>query len=98
MVGAQVADVDVQRGTTLLRPGVHAQVRLGQQHGGRDAAGAMHRGRKGMKHLPHRLQATGAHRLQTSLPQGGGIGQPQRRAAASVKVGGEVQSVHGAAL
>jgi transketolase len=41
MVGAKVAHIHIHRYPGLLGPGVHAQVRFGQQHGGGDAAGAV---------------------------------------------------------
>jgi hypothetical protein len=51
-----------------------------------------------VKTLPHRLQATGGHGIQAGAAQGIGIGEPMRRAAASVEVGSEVQSMHGHAM
>ena len=57
MVGAEVADIDVERHGALLGPGVQAHVRLGQQHRGRDAARPVRRAGKGVEQLVDRLQA-----------------------------------------
>jgi len=48
-----------------------------------------------MKQLPHGLQPGGTHGVGACPPQGGGIQQPGTGAAAALKIGGEVQSLHG---
>jgi len=73
---------------------VHAQVRFGQQHRGRDTARALRRGGKTMEQLAHRLQARSAHGVRAGAAQGGGIQQPFAGAAAAMEISGEVQSLH----
>jgi hypothetical protein len=90
VVGAEVADVHVQRHGFLLGPGVNAHMRFGQQHGGRDAARAVHGVGKGVEQLVDGLQAGGLHGLHAPVAQAGGVGEPGRIAAAFVKVGGQV--------
>jgi hypothetical protein len=48
-----------------------------------------------MKHLRHGLQACRRYRLQATLTQQGGVGQPSEVTTALVKIGGQVESLHG---
>ena len=94
MVAAKVADVHVHRDTHLLGPGVHAQVRLGQEHRSRHAAGAMFCSRKTVRELVDRLQTCCQNFLRAAAHQTRGIRQPSGIALAVVEVGGEVKTLH----
>jgi hypothetical protein len=93
VVGAEVAHVDVERRRAELGPGVHGQVRLGEQH---DAGHAARRG-EAMEQLADRVQsarATAARQQCAARRRR----SSRARAVASAEVGGEVQSVHGARI
>ena len=95
MIGTEIAHVHIQRDGVLLGLGVHAQVRLGQQHRGSDTARALGCGREGVKQLVHRLQTRSAHGIRTGQGQCGGIQHALGSAAAATQIGSEMQSLHG---
>lgn len=95
MVATEIADVHIQRHRRRFGPGMHAQVRLGQQHGGRHAAGTVRGGREGVKEIRHGLQTGIVYGLYALRAQQRGIGQQRGRAGAAIQVGCEMQSVHG---
>ncbi len=90
MVGAKIANVHIQRGTGLLRPGMYAQVRLGQQHSSGHTAGAILSGRKGVRQLVDGLQTCRCRRLDAPRQEPLGIGQPCWIALAAFDIGSEV--------
>ena len=51
-----------------------------------------------MKKLGHRLKPRGPYSLVAGAAQRVSVEQPVRRAATTMKIGSEVQSVHGVAL
>ena len=55
IIAIKIANVYIQGGSAFFWPGVQAQVRLSQQHGGRDTTRTVPGGGKGVKQLCHRL-------------------------------------------
>lgn len=98
VVCTKIADIDVEGDRPLLGPSVDTQVGFRQQHRGSDSSGPMLRGRKRMNKLGDRLQPRCLHRLGAGAAQCVRVQQPMGRASAAMKVGSEVQSVHGGAL
>ena len=95
VVGAPVADVNVQRHGTQFRPGVHRQMRLGQQH----HAGHAARRRKAVEQRTHRPQPGSLDRLQAQRAQRVGVGHggmPGGVGRTTAQISREVQSLHGA--
>ena len=78
----------------LLGPGVNAQVRFGQQNGGRHAGRAPVGRRESVEQTAHRLQARRLSRCQAMFTQAGGISQPRHITAALVQIGGQMESLH----
>lgn len=95
IVTSKVAHINVKCHGVLFRPGVNAQVRFSQQHGGRDAARALRGGREGMKHMGDRLQTRARNRLPAMFTQKSAVRQPLGLTMTVVKIGGKVQSLHG---
>lgn len=77
---------------------MQAQVRLGQQHRGGESRWVGAGGCKRVKEPGYRLQARRMDGLQALLTHPFRIDQPESFAAAVMKIGGEVQSVHKQAL
>ena len=94
VVGPHIAHVDIEAHGPQFGPGVHAQMRFGQQHRGGHTAGAGGAGRKRMHQLVDRLQPTGCHGVQAGLAQRWRVLQPVRRTAAVVQISGQVKAKH----
>ena len=73
-------------------------MRLRQQHRRGESARRRARHRKGVKQLGHRLQARSVDRLHAPRPGACRFGKPVRVALAAMKIGGEVESLHGVTL
>jgi chromosome partitioning protein len=94
MVGSEIAHIHIHRHPGLLGPGVHAQVRFGQEHRGGHAAGAVWRGGERMGQLIDGLQAGTIDFTDAALDEPHGVGQPRRFALAAGQISGEVQALH----
>ena len=90
MISAEIANINIECYCTMLWPGVHAQVRLGQQDGGRHARGAQRCGGKGVKQLTDRLQARRLDELHAALAKARGVSQPRCITSALAQIGSEV--------
>ena len=94
VVRAEIANVHIQRYRALLRPGVHAQVRLCQQHRSRHAAGPMRAVGKGVEQCCYGLQAGLIHGLHAQCPKRLRVGQQSSTALAAVQIRRNVQALH----
>ena len=95
MVTAIVAYVNIQGDGGQFRPGVHTQMRLGQQNRSRYAAGGLIGVDKSVCQLIHWLKRGAGHSLQTPLQQPVSVRQPVAVTLALGEIGGKVQTLHG---
>ena len=95
LVATKITHIHIQRHGGFFGPGVHAQVRLGQQHRGSDAARPIGTGGKAVHQLVDGLQPRSLHRLHAGGQQLVGFGEPVRLALAVAEISSEVQALHG---
>lgn len=94
VVCTKVAYVNIQRHGTLLRPGVHAQMRLRQQYCCRHATWPVCRRWKAVEQLAYRLQTLRIDSIYAMFSQARSVCQPGAFALAVVQIGGEVKALH----
>ena len=98
MVALEVADEDVDRDRAEFGPGVHRQVRLGEQDDAGDSglrrAERRRDRREVVKQFAHRLQAGVLRCRQAQPAQRVRLRQQRLRRRAAAQVGSEVQAVH----
>ena len=98
VVGAEVAHVDVDSRRLDLRPGVHGEVRFGEQDDAGDPdrrVSALWRARReAMKDLADRAEARRRDRREASRSQHGRCRHHRPRRRATAQVGGQVQASH----
>ncbi len=88
VVVREIADIDIERDAIAFRPGVHGQVRFGEQGGAGDTALLALVAGKGMELLGHQRQARGRHGLAAKAGEQPGVAQQGWRAAAFVQISG----------
>ena len=94
VVGGEVADVDVERHAGALGPGVDRQVRLGQQHGAGDAARLALVVGESEELLVDHGEPGRVDRVAAQPFESRGVSEQCAVALATVKISGEVQSLH----
>ena len=98
VVAAEVANVDIKRGAADFRPGVHCQVRFGENDGAGDAGRAACGITEGVKQAADDGEAVTLAGGDAESLKPHGVEQEARCAAAVVEVGDQVQAIHGVIL